>query len=76
MTERMLTMYNTKLFGKWNRYIRKYMINTKLQKQLKNKDFTILCNNCLGGIDPRFGAAISLPYGEPVFLLGLLLQVL
>lgn len=42
--------YNTKVIGRINKYIRFHFIIPKMKKKLINRNFTILCNNCIGGI--------------------------
>lgn len=44
-----LTRFNTKLALRWNQLLRSLIINRKNRKSLRNKDFTLLCNNCNGG---------------------------
>lgn len=44
-----LTKYNTKIFFRINQLLRCF-INSANKKRLKNTDFTLLCNNCNGGI--------------------------
>lgn len=41
--------YNRKLAYRWNKLLR-YFINQRNRKRLKNKSFSLLCNNCAGGI--------------------------
>lgn len=43
-----LTKYNVKFALRINRFFRKF-INRADRKRLKNKDFSLLCNNCNGG---------------------------
>lgn len=45
-----LSRYNTKLALRWNKLIRSIFITPNNLRKLKNKDFTLLCNNCTGGI--------------------------
>ena len=44
-----LNKYNVLFAGKINRFLRKG-INKRNQKRLENKEFSLLCNNCNGGI--------------------------
>ena len=50
--ERMInvTKYNLGIALRWNKLLRKMFILPLKKKKLKNKDFTLLCNNCAGGI--------------------------
>ena len=41
---------NSRLGFHWNRFVRKRMIIPGMRKKLQNHDFTIICNNCAGGI--------------------------
>lgn len=41
--------YNKRLAVRWNRFLRS-IINRKNRKRLKNKTFSLLCNNCNGGV--------------------------
>lgn len=41
--------YNNRLTKRWNDLYRKILILPKLRRQLKNKNFTLLSNNCNGG---------------------------
>ena len=45
-----LTAYNTKFGLRINKLFRSTLVNTKNKRQLKNHDFSLLCNNCNGGI--------------------------
>lgn len=49
-TIRNLTKFNTKLALRWNFLFRKLFINRHNRKRLQNRDFTLLCNNCNGGV--------------------------
>lgn len=42
--------YNGKISWRWNNFIRKFFIIPKLRKRIKNKNFTLLSNNCNGGL--------------------------
>ena len=42
--------FNIKLFGKINRFLRFHYVTPKMKNNLKNKDFSLLCNNCIGGM--------------------------
>ena len=44
-----LTMYNVRIFRRINEFLRKG-VNKKNRERLKNSDFSLLCNNCNGGI--------------------------
>lgn len=44
-----VSKYNRKFALRWNKLLR-YFINKKNRKNLKNTDFSLLCNNCNGGI--------------------------
>ncbi len=50
MKQKNILHYNTKFAFRWNRLLRKHFVNPKLQAQLQNHEFSILCNNCTGGI--------------------------
>lgn len=41
--------YNGKITGRVNKYIRRSIVAPKKRKELRNKDVSILCNNCIGG---------------------------
>ena len=45
-----LTLFNTKLGLRWNRFIRRLIYIPNKRKELINTDFTLLCNNCTGGL--------------------------
>ena len=45
-----MTKYNLGIALRWNKLLRKMFILPLKKKKLKNKDFTLLCNNCAGGI--------------------------
>lgn len=40
----------SRLIYRWNVFYRKMVILKKFRRELHNKDFTLLCNNCNGGI--------------------------
>lgn len=44
-----LTKYNTKIGGRINKLMRT-LVNRRNRKRLENRDFSLLCNNCNGGI--------------------------
>lgn len=44
-----LNIYNLKLGGRLNKWLRPRRMR-KLQKRLQNRDFSLLCNNCNGGV--------------------------
>lgn len=44
-----LTKYNTKFALRWNKLLR-FFVNRKNRERLQNHDFSLLCNNCNGGI--------------------------
>ena len=44
-----VSKYNRKLALRWNHFLR-HFINKRNQKLLKNTTFSLLCNNCNGGI--------------------------
>lgn len=41
---------NSRVGFHWNRFMRNRVIIPRLRKELQNHDFTIICNNCTGGI--------------------------
>lgn len=41
--------YNNRFTKRWNDFYRKTFVLPKLRQRLKNKDFTLLSNNCNGG---------------------------
>lgn len=41
--------YNGKIIGRVNKYIRQSIVAPKKSKHLRNKDVSIICNNCIGG---------------------------
>lgn len=45
-----MNLYNNALTHRWNRWIRNLFLIPQMRKRLINKDVTILCNNCNGGI--------------------------
>lgn len=45
-----MDLYNNKITYRTNKLLRKLFIIPKLRKRLHNANFTILCNNCNGGI--------------------------
>lgn len=44
-----LTKYNTRVALRWNKLVRR-RINRTHRKRLTNQDFSLLCNNCNGGV--------------------------
>lgn len=45
-----MNLYNNYLTRRWNEMMRKAFILPKMRRELKNHDFSILCNNCNGGV--------------------------
>ena len=45
-----LEIYNTGIGLRWNKLIRNLFVLPGYRRKLKNNSFTILCNNCNGGI--------------------------
>ncbi len=39
-----------RLYTSWNPLFRKYVINPRNRRRLKNRDISILCNNCVGAV--------------------------
>lgn len=44
-----MELYNNKLTYRINRFIRFKFITPRYKKRLRNRDISILCNNCTGG---------------------------
>lgn len=73
MSNKNIEKYNRLVLKRINEFFR-YFKNKKQRKMLKNKDFTILCNNCTGGIISHdFGIRFNSPtinlffYGHDFF---------
>ncbi len=41
--------YNNRITLRWNNWFRRFFILPKMRKALRNKEFTLLSNNCNGG---------------------------
>ena len=42
--------FNTGIALRWNKLLRSVFINPVNRRRLKNRDFSLLCNNCTGGV--------------------------
>lgn len=45
-----MNIYNNKVTYRLNKFIRKHFILPRMRRRLVNKNMSILCNNCIGGI--------------------------
>ena len=44
------SLFNKKLGLRWNRLVRKIWVDPRNRRRLRNREFTILCNNCNAGV--------------------------
>lgn len=45
-----MNIYNNSLTHRWNKWVRQIILIPKMRKKIINREVTILCNNCNGGI--------------------------
>lgn len=67
-----MNLYNNYLTRRWNEMMRKAFILPKMRRELKNHDFSILCNNCNGGV---ISHDLGLRFNSPTVNLFLLAMV-